>query len=287
MSPTKTETRDSFLASLSANGFLPWLIERLPSLRIRFHILPSRYVPGGLQTNCKGIESALKHYIWVNDWPTTRAYLDNLSDDLRSAIMSGDDTGTYKAAVAILSWGNVKASAERLSNLRDKGRLAEYLYSWQGRLRLESATIPFPGPSPEWMNSGMTKVVALASNDGLPIYDGRIGGALASLEALYSLEKNDYEPRYPVIRGGASRAKGAIRTPRKVREFEGFSPPEGANDPERWLGAQVRFGWLASELVRATMLFESLGSAVRRMHALESALFMVGYDVRAILTKDY
>ena len=79
--------------------FLKWLADILPAIPIRLHIKHSRYVPGGIDQQCLGVEAVLSCYHWQacwtdannvmhrsGDWPSTERSLAELRSWLVDAI---------------------------------------------------------------------------------------------------------------------------------------------------------------------------------------------------------
>lgn len=82
-------------------GFIDWLCETLPTIPVHLKIKSSKYVKGGINKKCIGIEEVKNAYQWQsscpwqftpsgilesNDWLSTRITLQKLSDKLKCAI---------------------------------------------------------------------------------------------------------------------------------------------------------------------------------------------------------
>ena len=97
-----------------------------------------------------------------------------------------------------------------LRGLRDEGRLVSYLQRCTASMRLDTAT-SVSLKSIEKMNSMLTKVHALLSDDGLPIYDSRVAGSAAALVEMFRLESGisdtpQADLLFPSV-GGATRKR--------------------------------------------------------------------------------
>lgn len=286
--------REAFLGLADVDAFVTWLVANLPSLQVDLRVRASSFVPGGLEAQVTGIEAVQACYRWNGNWATVSQLLATLRQELRTQLLAGDQEAAYKACVAILDWGNVPSSAGYLDGLRQQGLLVQYLQdiapllSPAGNQRLSDLTrtaIPR-------FNSGLTKVHALLDDAGSPIYDGRVGAAIAMLYHLYrdspaAVGDADHRmfgwgPGYETP--GADRQR-QIRNPRLLaRGFNGTPQLLGHASPHIWARRQVILGWIMRAVLARSGLFRSEGvDLAGRCHMLESALFTLGYDLRCLV----
>lgn len=289
--------REDFLKQKHVDGFAEWLAKRLSILPFRLRVIDSRFVPGGIHADVTGIEAALARYSWNAkwtdrrsgkdivscDWPSTRASLGRLSDWLRESVQSGDELATRDAARAVLEWGGVRGALPFIKALSDSQRLCSYLQALAPLFDLvgnhdeadlnERNVLRF--------DAGLTKIHALLDRSGSPIYDSRVGAAMAMLYRLFQTETPalaDSQMRFPC---GAPRGQ-QIRNPGKL----GFMPaPEFHRNVSEveWARWQLRTGWIIREVLSRTSLFASEADIASRCHAFEAALFTIGYDLRCML----
>jgi len=218
----------------------------------------------------------------------TRAKLEALSNGIA---MASDDADALAACENILRWGgdrNSKVGA--LPFLLSQASVLSYLGAVKADLALRTAVISPAGELPAViaMNSMLTKVHAFNAGDGLPIYDSRVAGAIATLvEAWRRSGGRAKEPlpaslSFPEVGGGGHRRSVHARYPGSIKPATLYYA-SGSRSTERairtakeWASAEVRLGWLLSEL-----LVEPSPSGIR---SLEACLFMAGYDCAGINT---
>lgn len=288
--------REAFLAQPDLRAFVQWLANTLPTLSVDLRLLPSNFVRGGHKATVKGIEAVTAEYRWKGDWPTVSALLKTLRKDLRIAVAAGDESATLKACVAILEWGNVPKSKEFLQGLAAENALVEYIAVRAALLSPagdQALTDLNKSVFPKF-NSGLTKIFALLCPDGSPIYDGRVGGAIALLYHLYrespsargagptnhrcfawgpGLDDQDSE-RVRQIRNPAALGRGYLGTPQLL----------GYQSPHLWAQRQLILGWIIRAVLAKTDWYGGRAVDIAdRCHAFEGALFMAGYDLRCMI----
>jgi hypothetical protein len=284
--------RVEFIASSDVASFTDWLVKNYSSLSIQLNIKSSRFIPGGIQTDIAG-RDLLQHYRWrtknskTGNWQETRDYLHELGDALKLAIAGRDQDKVLDACRRILAWGgnrnNAKGAMPFLNVLHMEGKLAEYLDTSSHAFGLDVAVIDASRPQAAKMNSMLTKVHALASHDGLPIYDSRVAAAIAALVELWRRscgkagEPLPSELAFPAI--SSDRSVHGLFADAQSPGVLSYASAAAAATAADWCSAKVRLGWLmAAVLQKAPGLFA--GEATQdRMHAFEASLFMIGYDV--------
>ena len=122
------------------------------------------------------------------------------------------------------------------------------------------------------MTSGFSKIYSLLV-DGFPIYDSRVGCALASLVRLFCEETG--RTAVPAqLRFALPPSQGRVR--RDPSSGPLVSP--WIWSPGRYAHSNVMAAWLLDALA-ATPPFSELGGD--RLRAIQSAMFMIGYTVYA------
>lgn len=272
--------RETFLAQPDVEGFIAWLQVELPRLDVHLNFLSSRFVKGGLNKRVVGIEQVHMQYRWGSDWTGTKRHLDLLRNNLRAALAAKCDSKAYLACLAVLQWGGVSGAIPFLHRLRSKGKLVEYLtdciplFALNGNQYLSDLNTR----SIQHFDAGMTKIHALLDPTGSPIYDSRVGAAIAMLYAMYRVGRQP--PALLVFPSGAARGK-QIRDPAAF----GFahSPQFHTREvtKEEWARSQLELGWIIQATLAGNSMFE--GTLAERCHCLEAALFMIGYDLRCLV----
>lgn len=287
--------KSDFLEKNDVKCFVDWLSNKISHVPLNISIKRSKFVPNGLDYSTNRLEVICEKYQWnaswtnrfghpesSSDWQTTKQSLSNLRGWLNQAVNNNDDNDLYNAACAVLDWGGVRSAKLFLEGLRNKNRLVTYLSAMRQAMTLETACLDVLNPDLVLrFDSGLTKIHAFLSDDGLPIYDSRVAAAIAAFVYLYKLEtgKDIDHLKFPV-----SEARG-----NQIRNLRGFS---GGNVFPRlysnashsdWAKAQVKLGWIIEEVLNNNPnLFAKEGTLPNRMHAFEACLFMIGYDLRCL-----
>ncbi|AOJ17105.1 hypothetical protein [Burkholderia vietnamiensis] len=297
--------RTAFLEQRPVAEFVTWLVEHLPTLPVRLRFAGSRFVPGGLDVQVNGIEDVLAHYCWrsawidpdtgrpidSHNWETTRASLQRLSIMLRASVAGGDDGRAGAAACEVLRWGGVSSAIPFIRSKVRQRTFCTYLQSLAPLFALDGSqkTDDLHARNIERFDSGMTKVHAVYDTTGSPIYDSRVGAALAMLYELFRRDAERTGIRRDLLGFPSGQARGAqIRDPGEL----GFAraPQFYTNQVPRawWARWQVRAGWIIRAVLEQTTLFTEephVGGTPpiqTRCHAFEAALFMIGYDIRSL-----
>jgi hypothetical protein len=280
-------------------SFCEWLAKTLPVLKVDLDLPPSAKVPGGVKASCKGAEEVLAQYKWNAkwefksethvscDWTTTRESLRQLAKHLQDAIKEREDVVTFEVCKAILSWGGDRNSARgALPFLEGIPSISSYLASAQNMLSLETVDLSCCHIVQK-MNSMLTKMHALAAVDGIPIYDSRVAIAAAALVELFRRQmKGDPWRMIP-----ASLTFPAVDPVREIGACfkdaltHGTVASRSDDDSVRWTQAKIRLGWILQKILadnQQMFVNEKNNDWSSRMHALEAALFMIGYNVRSL-----
>jgi hypothetical protein len=302
--------RKQFLAQPAVAAFVTWLTEQMPTLPVRLRFPPSKFVPGGLDTEVLGIEAVLAHYQWrahwfdpasgtrveSGDWATTRQSLQLLGRWLRESVARKDELAARAAALEVLRWGGVRGAIPFIELQVQQEAWCAYLnglaplFALDGEQNLDALHEGNVGR----FDSGLTKIHSLLDATGSPIYDSRVGAALAMLYELFTRDAASGEQgvRHDLLGFPSGQPRGRqIRNPGEL----GFKPsPQlhtSAVRREAWAQWQLRAGWIIRAVLEQTDLFasepagETTNHVAMRCHAFEAALFMIGYDLRSLVAK--
>ena len=312
--------RSEFLAKDAVILFVDWAVRRLPYLKVQIDISArgtgraQGQLGPGVRGQYVGLSSVVEAYRWRSewtdergmshcseDWPTTREALNKLSVWLREELRAGDSESVLAACNEICRWGGDRTlEAERgaIGFLKQQKDPRSYLLRAQEALLLQTADTERFDVLLD-MNSMLTKIHALAAEDGLPIYDSRVAGAIGSLVEIFRQESliQDLELLAPLAfgpvssetrRAPAGLGDGYARPRFQVKQSRRSS---GSSRGRVWGSCKVRLGWLIEEIIRSAnqegvRLFSpsesGTDSIAQRMHAFEAALFMIGFDVACL-----
>lgn len=244
------------------------------------------------QWQCDSLWSAYRGYLWPfgTTHPVTGAHLKGrtygestqllfeLADGLRLCLAEGDALGCRDHSISVLKWGGVRPrNDKRIDGLYRAGRLCSHLRAVQEQLDLNrfdsrNGALPF-------INSGFTKIYALLVDDFI-MYDGRVGSALGLLVRLFCEERGlDYVPEE--LRFGYKRSREVVysRHSKRNPSSEKHRFPEISANPRKHLVDNVRASWLLRLILDNTDSKFNRLDTEQQLIALQSALFMIGYDV--------
>jgi len=272
--------REQYLASPAVRSFSDWLGQRLDSPGSFVHSYVSRR--DRTTWECRCLYSAFLGYRWpfrMRDPLTGRTIhgstfdetvlaLESVGKGLEQALRAGDHTQALSCCNAVLDWGGI-VTGRYLERIGEG--LVPQLRRWVRQLndpglRLDSL------PRVE-MNSGWTKIYSLLV-PGFTMYDSRVAAALALLAATFAQEQGlrevPSELRFALVpdRSTVQRRPIAFRD-----EFPVARPGDGHH-----LRSNIMANWLLGEVVTA---HNSRFGELPRSHglwALQSALFMIGYE---------
>lgn len=280
--------RDTFLKDTDVADFIKWLIETLPHLTVTLNIPESRrFVPKGVHATCSGIEQVLPHYSWMGTWTHNKGRLGGLASDLRTALATGNEDDTLRACLEILNWGGVRGAVSYLQAKAGNDALKAYLH---GRKHLFDLTGPqrlrdLNAGVIDKFDAGMTKIYSLLDTTGSPIYDSRVGAAMAMLYQYHLRSSSKQMTELLNFPSGSARGKQVRNPGRLGHPF--YDAPQfytRSVQPHVWAQFQLKLGWIIREILSRTDWFEEAeGDAIAdRSRAFEACLFMVGYDLRSI-----
>lgn len=311
--------RQQFLNDENVQGFIWWAAKRLPSINVKILISPSGTGKAagkrgpGVNVNVMRFDHVVESYhwrsAWINkdgeqilsdDWPSSMRSLGMLSKWIRDEVDQGSNVGALAAAKAIVRWGGDIASLRSTPKgaipfLQNLENICAYLAVTRSSMQLDHADIDTVTNVLE-MNAMLTKVHALLSVDGLPIYDSRVAGAVGVLVECYRQTLNNPWTDLPELLTFRATDRSNVRR-RVIRLSDrGMSVIDpGVMDrqnkikcAQEWSSAKVRLAWLLAEILNTSdMLGDPVvspsitldGSLTSRMHAFEAGLFMLGFDV--------
>ena len=227
----------------------------------------------GPEFRCSSLYEAYQSYRWPNSvngdrFTDTVRKFDRFRQQFESVgiISDKDDQARFIAiAKAVAGWGGIHSLKFDDWELMTPSHLQAHIDDVKSKL--------YPACADTYnlrrirMTSGFSKIYA-ALIPGFPIYDSRVACALACLVRLYCGEANLSTtpsllelgmPDYQGNRGG--RCKPSIRR----------------DQNEKYAVANLQFAWLMQGLVAEPGEFADVPEHLR-MHALQSALFMLGYE---------
>lgn len=293
-------SREQFFCDPHVEEFVDWLSAKTECIAVNLDIKKSNYVNDAISKKCSGLEEVLSHYCWKSswrhpftgqvvsskDWKETKFSLNHLSKTLELAVDQKDDKKTMLICKEILKWGgdrNPKQGATpQLTKLQSKKALVNYLVNARNIIDANlfdteeiSSTVIYSG-------SMWTKIYALLSTKGAPIYDTRVSAAVAALVSLFFKEKKlsstrNYLVDFSVPHRQERRSHVTFVNSEKIF----FTTLR--NNSSRWTEDTIKLSWLMDAvLANREGLFAQEGGIVSRKHAFEASLFMVGYDVRKV-----
>lgn len=291
--------REQFLAKPDVDGFVEWLSSFSATVVADLNIGRSAYVPRAIVGTVRGFDAILDTYAWRASWTDTNGEtvdslhwdstarsLDRLGRSLRDALTAGSADGARHACGMVFRWGGErdpnKGARPFIEQQFAAKRLVTYLDTTRAAFSLGTGGLDQLG-CVEAMNSMLTKVHALASGDGLPIYDSRVAAAIASLVEIFRLQRR---PGWKTIPGellfptmaNEARRKVVALNPQAMVSTRTIMRYNSSGIALQWAGAKLRLGWIIEAVLeRAPELLKHQPHS--RQHAFEASLFMLGYDV--------
>lgn len=253
--------RSTFLAHPEVEAFNDWATSFVTCERKLLH---SWHSPKLGRFSCQSLWGAYECYSWNGQgFEEMVEFLDEYGHVLRNT----DDRNRFlSTAIAVMKWGGInnekslpRLGEQALPVLRDNARLLDPKCTKTDDLK-----------GFQYMGAGYSKVYSLMI-DGFPMYDSRVACALTSVISLYVRENS--------LAGVPEQLR--LGTLPQHRSKENRSPqgfPKIQYDPAskvRHADSNLKAAWLLGVLADlgefATLQTE------RRVWALQSALFMIGY----------
>ncbi|AUT75756.1 hypothetical protein C2L64_46370 [Paraburkholderia hospita] len=294
--------QQQFLNDIEVNAFVEWLAGFADRLLVDLNINRSARVPTAVVRHVQGFDSLTDTYVWRANWEdddgtqvdslcwdSTAQSLARLGKKLRTALESQSADAVMTACEAIFRWGGERNSgrgARPFLNVKHaNGQLVDYLVAAREAFSLKRGRLDQLHVI-ELVNSMLTKIYALASGDGLPIYDSRVAAAIASLVEVYRIETHrDWQQvpgklLFPTMAAESRRMLIGLH-PDALISTGTVMRYQDADMSARWASAKLRLGWIIEDVLRrAPNLLSSQPHS--RHHAFEASLFMIGYDVRCL-----
>lgn len=276
--------RKSFVADTSVKEFVKWFGLKLDKPQAFIHSCTSKRTK--TEWHCDSIYSAYEKYHWPfyckdpvsgktlrgETYQESERTLTQLSSGLRKSVRENDAVNTQVYCLATLEWGGVLPKNQK--KILEKGDdIPKYLEAV--RHRLTPSEFDTRGNYDDiTMNSGFTKIYSLLIDDFI-IYDGRVGAALGLLVRRYCEEYN--LPNIPPLLSFAyGNARGSDRRNPSTKKYV-F--PVLTNSWAKHTQNNLKANWLLREVLETCNSRFNLLPPSKQLRALESALFMIGYDV--------
>ncbi len=287
--------RSDYLSNLNVRQFIHWLefmIDSPGSFKHQYYQIKAKR---DFNSNC--LYEAYEQYWWpyrMNDpekgervsggsFTDSFKHMTKLAEMFRAAVLDKDEELARKCALSMLAWGGVlDKNRKRLEEIPEG--VCKYFKQVQKRLKISDVRLGnHDGIN---INSGFTKLYFLLVDDFI-MYDGRVGAALGLLGRLYS-EENGLEtiPEAIEFSFGRGKTSGSMQHSENRRNPSNglYRLPEFTGKPSRHLNDNIKASWLLKELAdRTSSRFAQLpqnSPLNERLTAIQSALFMIGYDVR-------
>ncbi|MBA6350395.1 hypothetical protein [Colwellia sp. BRX8-9] len=239
--------------------------------------------------NITCFKEAFDNYLWEgNDYNQSKVTLDNHAFKLRSALDTRDDAAALIQSLKVLDWGGVvvRHPVRWLVESLEKGTLCE-------KLNLASSVLDsddedkinlFDENKILRSDSATTKLFSLIGNRSI-IYDDRVGAALARIVREF-LEVNGFES-VPLCLNFMRGSKN--RNP-STKRYRFYPKKAGALHAK----SNIRANWLLFEIAKSSEFNDVFNNICLpearaeednisdKVRMLESALFMIGYDILTI-----
>ena len=263
--------RDDYLADKDVAGFVQWAGHLVRG----DWELEHSYKGKGPEFECRTLYQAFTQYHWANpfggpSFDDTVEVFENYRQRFRQIgiiTTEADRREFFAVAGAIAKWGginNLRMSSERHWGRLQPVDLQNHISEIKGKLEPAHADTD-DLPASLSMSSSCSKIYA-ALIPGLPIYDSRVACALTCLIRLYehemgsSVSGDKLSFPIPAHRGSRRCTHPAIRY----------------GQDRRYAEANLKCAWLLAKLIEQPGDFAQVCES-RRVDALQSALFMLGY----------
>ncbi len=283
--------RQEYLMNKQVMLFIDWLLFRInqPDSFIHGYFLSKKR----MHWQCRNLYDAYEKYWWPfklycivqnsyvkgASFSDSFHYLEVIAEHLRKAIEADDPEVTRLACLAVLQWGGVlHRNKEIIMGMGDS--IVQYMNSVSQRLKVSTSHI---GDNEGIiMNSGFTKIYSLLIDDFM-MYDGRVGAALGLLGRKYAEENGLVEiPEEILFSFGDGRLQKGAECNRRDPSSGPYKLPNFNGNSQRQLNDNRKANWLIQQLASQDTPFSDLpqnGVLNERNTAIQSALFMIGYDV--------
>lgn len=285
-----------FLRTPEVSDFSEWLSEMSDKLSVEIKVKRSRFVENAIETNCVGFQEILDNYHWKSswkdpfsdrfhqskNWTQTRDSLEALSELLVQSISTSDDLKIFNVCEQILIWGGNrdvrKGATPQLEFLKSENALLQYLEKAKTIFDGDTISTDNITKKVRFAGSMWTKIYALNSVSGAPIYDTRVAAAICTLLAIFRHETKSWTSKDSLLNFSVStRERKRSRFTLPNNEIVGFSFLQ--NDSAEWTENTLKLSWIIeSAISKRPLLFGKEKNMKTKKHAFEACLFMLGYD---------
>jgi hypothetical protein len=281
-------TKDEFLNRKEIIGFINFIVLRINNDDLFNHSYLLKKQTNS-DWNCNSIYNAYERYNWRfqcfipsigevvrgTSYDESEKVLFQLQKDLRNTLTTENEEEFENNCLAILQWGGVLPNNKQ--RILSTTNILNYFESNIQKLKnpLLDTTDDL---SSIHMNSGYTKIYSLLI-DNFIIYDGRVGAAIGLLVREYlEQEKLDISPKTLDFAYGNPKLSNSNKKDISKRNPSNsrFTFKALSNNSKRHLENNIRANWLLEKVAKESK-FDELNNPLR---SLETALFMIGYDIR-------
>lgn len=259
--------RDAYLKDATANEFVGWSANLVTGEWGLHHSWTGKQSDiSNFNFRCESLYEAYTRYYWNGDFEHTANLMDGFKREFQEAIDGHDRSRFSVTAEKVMDWGGI-IKYDRLKSL---GSHALEVLTIRALLSLDPRHADTDKLTGFWpMGSGYSKIYSLILDD-FPIYDSRVACAQTSLIRLFC--KDTGRPGVPEC------LKLAIppHLGPKERNTPGF-PRLNYSQDAKYADSNLKAAWLLGAQAKVDgSKFDSVPSE-RRVLALQSALFMLGY----------
>lgn len=278
--------RNDYLHNENVVPFINWVIERINNDKFNHKYIQKR--PKGNLWECKSIYNAFENYNWNfkcelptkeiligNTFNESEEVLSKISINMRKAFEI-EDVELFKAyCISVLHWGGVlKSNREKINSMVNP---IEYFLGAVNKIDPKTVSLN-DNFNNIIMNSGFTKIYSLLI-DNFMIYDGRVGAALGLLVRTYLEEQGVFEIpvelqfafKNPKVSYADKDELNKRNPSNNIYKFKKLT-----NNSKLHINNNIRANWLCYEVAKRSKFSQHENS----IRAFESALFMIGYDIR-------
>ena len=287
--------KKSYLSNSSVQEFVNWItfyLDESNSFNHQYEILKTKK-----SWKCNSIHNAFVEYEWKfnsfdpnskkkisgKSFEDSLNYLGKLSDGLRNSIELKHESICKDHCLAILKWGGVlNHNKNKIEDLYFKSELITYLSNIMVELHHDKYDMSIDYNYDEiLMNAGFTKIYSLLIDDFI-IYDGRVGAALGYFVRKFcEAKKLKYIPENLLFAYGDSRpTKFDTGLNRRNPSSDLYKFPKLDNKSKKHTENNMKANWIMKEILQnSNSKFLNLDEKIQ-LRALESAFFMIGYNVK-------
>jgi hypothetical protein len=287
--------KDDYLNDINVRSFVKWVLPMVNGQSTFKHCYHDN--KRNVDWCCDNIYDAYKKYRWnfKSYFPNknnlevigccfekSSLFLNDIKKVFDDSLNDKDSENIIKCSNAILKWGGVtNSNSDKLVSKKDS--IIDYFYDVKNRLNPEDVSLNDKFED-ILMNSGFTKIYSILIDDFI-IYDSRVGAALGLLIGEFLKENNIISiPETLKFAYGKSRQiknEPYTKNRRDPSTNQYFFPCLNGNNLLH-INNNIRANWLLWNIAKNSKFnYEEYP-----LRSLESALFMIGYDVRSYIEKN-